>query len=118
MNIGWCDVCLCVKDAGASQAFYEQLGFHRVEGGDDWAVLTNGDVRLGLYERQHMGDEPMSLNFRGSDVPAVCGLLAERGVAFEQDPVQGKGGGWSAKLRDPDGRLVFFDTAPGETKKE
>jgi catechol 2,3-dioxygenase-like lactoylglutathione lyase family enzyme len=120
MNIGWCDVCLRVKSARESREFYEKLGFRRVEGDDEqgWAVVTNGEQRLGLYEAPHMGDNAMSLNFRGADVPLVCSLLAEKGMAFEKDPAQGKGGGWSASLRDPDGFLIFFDTAPGETKRE
>jgi catechol 2,3-dioxygenase-like lactoylglutathione lyase family enzyme len=118
--LGWCDVCLRVESVALSREFYEKLGFRRVEGADDegWAVMTNGDVRLGLYEKQHMGDDAMSLNFRGGDVVANAELLSSRGLAIEKGPVQGPRGGWSAWLRDPDGNTIFLDTEPGETKKE
>ena len=118
--LGWSDVCLRVVGVRASREFYEKLGFRRVEGVDEegWAVMTNGDVRLGLYEKQHMGDDAMSLNFRGGDVVANAELLSSRGLTIEKGPVQGSRGGWSAWLRDPDGNTIFLDTEPGETKKE
>jgi catechol 2,3-dioxygenase-like lactoylglutathione lyase family enzyme len=119
MELGWCDVCLRASHVGASREFYEALGFRRVEGNDDdgWAVMTNGDVRLGLYEARHMGDAPFSLNFRGGDVRANAEVLASRGLILERGPIEGPKGGWSAWLRDPDGHEIFLDTAPGETKK-
>lgn len=120
MDLGWCDFCLRVSSARASREFYEKLGFHRVEGNDDegWAVMTNGDARLGLYESAHMGGSPFSLNFRGGDVRANADALVSRGLTLERGPVEGAGGGWSAWLRDPDGHEIFLDTAPGETRKE
>ena len=44
--------------------------------------------------------------------------LQEKGLVFETGPKEGKKGGGSAVLRDPDGYSIFLDTAPGETKKE
>jgi len=119
MDLGWCDVCLKVASAKASREFYELLGFRRVEGKDEegWAVITNDDLRLGLYEQQHAGEDTLTLNFRGGDVQANCEELKAKGLSFEMGPKEGKSGGWSATLRDPDGYNVFFDTAPGETKK-
>jgi catechol 2,3-dioxygenase-like lactoylglutathione lyase family enzyme len=118
MNLGWCDICLRVASTKASRAFYEKLGFRRVEGDDDqgWAVMTNGDQRLGLYEGQHMA-EAFSVNFRGGDVVANAALLCEKGVAIEKGPIQGPRGGWSAWIKDPDGNTIFLDTEPGETKR-
>jgi lactoylglutathione lyase len=120
MDLGWCDVCLTVSSAGQSRQFYEGLGFRRVEGddADGWAVVTNGEVRLGLYEKAHMGEDRFSLNFRGGDVQAIAGELQAKGYVFASGPDQTKSGACSARLRDPDDHLLFFDTAPGETKKE
>lgn len=119
MDLGWLDVCLKVESAARSRAFYEKLGFQRVEGQDDqgWAVVVLGEYRLGLYETQHMCSEPFSLNFRGGDVLENSAKFMDLGLEFDTVPKPSKAGGASASLRDPDGHLIFFDTAPGETKK-
>lgn len=119
MDLGWCDVCLRVASAKASREFYEKLGFRRVEGEDSegWAVVTNGDQRLGLYEAKHMGADAVTINFRGGNVPEICRALEAQGIVFADDSSQHKHE-WSRTLRDPDGYNIFFDTAPGETKKE
>jgi hypothetical protein len=96
------------------------LGFRKVEGEEDagWAVVTNGDLRLGLFEAQHMGENQVCLNFRGGDVFTIAQTLAENGYSFASGPNGSADGGASASLRDPDGHLIFFDTAPGEKKPE
>jgi catechol 2,3-dioxygenase-like lactoylglutathione lyase family enzyme len=118
MDLGWCDVCLRVKSAASSRSFYEGLGFRRVEGDDEsgWAVMTNDDLRLGLYEAQFMGENAVSLNFRGGDVFTISQRLSEAGYTFASGPKGTPDGAGSASLRDPDGTLVFFDSAPGERK--
>jgi catechol 2,3-dioxygenase-like lactoylglutathione lyase family enzyme len=120
MNIGWCDVCITVKSAAVSREFYELLGFRRVEGDDDkgWAVITNDDLRLGLFESRYMDGRPFTLNSRGGDVFAIAEELQSNGVEFPTGPKRAANGGCSATIHDPDGHLIFFDTASGETKKE
>jgi lactoylglutathione lyase len=119
MELGWCDVCLRVASAKASRDFYAGLGFWRVEGSDEdgWAVITNGDARVGLYERAHMGEDAISLNFRGGNIPVITGNLHDQGYRFEKAPTAGANGAGSATLRDPDGYAIFFDTAPNEVKR-
>lgn len=120
MYLGWCDVCLRVKDVARSREFYEGLGFHAVEGSDaeGWAVVVHEAIRLGLYAREHVGAERVTLNFRGGDVLAIAKELQARGFAFDVPPEAGPEGGGSATLKDPDGYPIFFDTAPGETRKD
>ena len=115
MDLGWCDVCLRVASAKASRAFYEKIGFVLVEGDDEegWAVVTNGGQRLGLYEARHMGDDAVTLNFRGGNVPQIVRELEKNGIKFHDDSRQHKSE-WSRTLRDPDGYNLFFDTAEGE----
>ena len=119
MELGWLDVCLRVKDVSASRRFYEGLGFRRVEGDDaeGWAVVVNGDARIGLFSPRYMTDSAFSLNFRGGDVSAIAAELRKRGYQFSSGPSIGAEGGASATLKDPDGHVIFFDSAPGETKK-
>ena len=117
MDLGWCDVCLRVAKADISRKFYGDLGFWRVEGSDDegWAVVTNGDLRLGLFEPQFMRSA-ISLNFRGGNVTKICDELRTKGHAIAKEPKLIEGGG-SASLLDPDGYAIFIDSLPGEVKK-
>lgn len=119
MDIGWLDVCLRVKDVRASREFYEGLGFHRVEGdeAEGWAVVVSGEARIGLYEPKHMEGDGFCLNFRGGNVRAITDDLKNRSYAFAKELYESSEGGASARLKDPDGHTIFFDTAPGETKK-
>ncbi|MEO1234360.1 MAG: VOC family protein, partial [Myxococcota bacterium] len=51
-SLGAFSVSLSVSDLGASQAFYEKLGFVTA-GGDaaqNWLILRNGSVTLGLFQ--------------------------------------------------------------------
>lgn len=118
--MGWCDVCLRVKNAGESRSFYETLGFRRVEGDDSqgWAVMTNDEVRLGLYEAQHVGEDSVTLNFRGGDVLANVEAIRAKGLNPSKGPQTTADGGASAWFKDPDGYTIFLDTAPGEQKAE
>jgi catechol 2,3-dioxygenase-like lactoylglutathione lyase family enzyme len=117
MELGWCDVCLDVKDVVASRDFYAKLGFRVVEGKveEGWQVMTNDDLRLGLYHG-HMEQETLMLNFRGGDVFANAEALQAKGLAFEKGPLVERDKSAAAILRDPDGYAIFLNTAPGETK--
>lgn len=119
MNLGWLDVCLTVECVKKSQEFYQKLGFQRVEGNDDegWAVVVNQNSRLGLYQKEHMGKATHTLNFRGENVLKIKEELERKGLQFEHDFCPKSDGTGSALLKDPDGHPIFFDTAPGETKK-
>ena len=120
MDFGWCDVCLRVKDVARSREFYEGLGFRRVEGddGEGWAVVVHPAIRLGLYQPQHVGDDAVTLNFRGGDVLAIAKEMEANGYVFETPAKSNPDGGASALVRDPDGNALFFDTAAGETRKD
>ena len=120
MELGWCDICITVENTGVSRKFYGKLGFRCVEGSDPegWAVITNDAVRLGLFEAKFMDGKPFSLNFRGGDVFAIAESLKKNGIEMTSGPKQASNGGCSATLQDPDGHILFFDTAAGETKKE
>ena len=110
-------VCLRVGSVSVTRQFYADIGSWRVEGADEdgWAVVANGNVRLGLFQSQFMSSE-FSLNFRGGDVAAICEEIAAKGHTFTKGPKLVAGGG-SASLLDPVGHYIFFDTVPGETKK-
>jgi catechol 2,3-dioxygenase-like lactoylglutathione lyase family enzyme len=116
MELGKLDVCLRVADARRSLEFYSGLGFKQVEGDTEegWVVVANGFARIGLFESKFMGDTPFYLNFRGGHVTNLTRELTASGNSFEGEPKLRDNGCGSARLRDPDGHLIFLDTAPGE----
>ena len=111
MELGWLDVCLRVANVATSRAFYEGLGFRRVEGDDaeGWAVVVHGAARIGLFEPRYMSEAGLSLNFRGGDVRAIWTALSASGYRFEKDLAGELDGGASATLKDPDGHAIFFE---------
>lgn len=120
MDVGWFDVCLRVQDFEASSAFYSALGFRMVEGDPaaSWGVFVRENSRIGLFGPQFMGEDSFSLNFRGGCVPEIVMDLAQHGIQPISPAVILDGRSGSAKFRDPDGNLIFIDSAPGETKPE
>jgi len=117
MKLGWCDVCINVKDLEASKKFYETLGLEVMEGNAEqgYFVLKNDAVRIGLYKGHFEG---FMFNFRGGDVLTNSAALKERGLEFYSGPTEGKEGGASATILDPDGNMIFLDTHPDELSPE
>jgi len=117
MKLGWCDVCLNVQDLETSRKFYEILGLEVVEGDAKrkYYVLKNDSIRVGIYKEAFEG---FMLNFRGGDVLANSAILKERGLEFYSEPTEGKDGGASATILDPDGNMIFLDTHPDELEPE
>ncbi|NDG63854.1 MAG: VOC family protein [Planctomycetes bacterium] len=115
----WMDVCLRVADVIRSRNFYEGLGFTRVEGddADGWAVVVNGNARIGLFEQKYMNGRSFMLNFRGGDVLAKVAALEAKGYQFVTPARRSADGGGSATLEDPDGHRIFFDAEPNETMR-
>ena len=112
MNLGLCDVCFRVASAVQSKQFYEQLGFEFAEGdpAQGWAIMAHRNLRLGLFEPMFMDSDAVSLNFRDGDVLANVAKLRESGIEPVSEPKIGKRG-CSASFRDPDGHLIFLDSA-------
>jgi phosphoribosylformimino-5-aminoimidazole carboxamide ribotide isomerase len=117
LHLGWCELCLTVRDLGRSRRFYETLGFRVIGGSQDesWLVLTNDDVRIGLYEPTATPFTGPTLSFRGGDVFAVAEQLREQGIAMEEGPEAEPDGSASAVFRDPDGLLIYLNTSPEDT---
>jgi catechol 2,3-dioxygenase-like lactoylglutathione lyase family enzyme len=106
MNLGRFELCLKVKDFGASVDFYKRLGFSETV---DWkesgySSLTNGNLTISLY-KDDIGCNIM--NFRGEDVARIA---QELGIPWETEH-DGSIGAWT---KDPDGNIIYFNTAPGE----
>jgi len=107
MDLGCFSVSLAVKDIKASLAFYERLGFTRLDGNLDqgWLMLQNGSTRLGLFQGMFQED---LLTFNPPDARAVQARLLSEGISIEE-PVTSTEGPCHFSVRDPDGRCVLID---------
>ena len=118
-NLGYFSVSLAVSDLAVSQAFYEQLGFEPLGGGEGWMIMRQGGAMVGLFEGMFEGN---ILTFNPPDVRAVQARLAERGVETQllhempegQDPAVAlpateDEGPAHIVLEDPDGNSILFD---------
>ena len=118
-NLGYFSVSLSVSDLAVSQAFYEQLGFEALGGGEGWMMMGQGGAIIGLFEGMFEGN---ILTFNPPDVRAVQARLAERGVETEllhempegHDPAvalpaDSDEGPAHIVLEDPDGNSILID---------
>ena len=109
MKLGNPEISLAVANIKASVAFYEALGFKRVEGAEaeKWVVVAQPNLRIGLYEG-HV--DANSLTFFGGDLEAIAKKLHEAGFELKQGPETEEDGSLGAKAVDPDGNLIYFNT--------
>jgi catechol 2,3-dioxygenase-like lactoylglutathione lyase family enzyme len=117
MDLGNFSVSLAVKDIAVSRAFYEKLGFEAINGqhnyndqfkmepGQDWLSLRNGDARIGLF--QGMFDDNI-LTFNPGDVREIQTELLSEGVAITLEAA-GVEGPAHIMLSDPDGNQIMLD---------
>jgi catechol 2,3-dioxygenase-like lactoylglutathione lyase family enzyme len=108
-----CTVCFNVRDVKLSSEFYAKLGFRVTAGSlaDNWVVMESGSLKLGLYQG-HI--ESNLLNFRGGDVAAIARYLEAQGLNLRTPAQVEPDGSTGATIADPDGNVIYFNTAPGE----
>jgi len=120
MQLGSFSISLAVKDLGASQAFYQRLGFV-VTGGhaaDRWLVLRNGDTVVGLFQDMFEGNlmtfnpgwnqqaQPLP-SF--TDVRELQAQLEAAGIVPTLRADTGGTGPAHLMLTDPDGNVILID---------
>ena len=112
-DIGTCTVCFNVRDVKLASEFYAKLGFSVTAGSlaENWVVVERGNFKLGLYQG-HI--ESNLLNFRGGDVFAIARYLEAQGLKLLAPAQVEPDGSAGATIADPDGNLIYFNTAPGE----
>lgn len=120
MQLGAFSVSLAVKDLGASQRFYEKLGFTPFAGepSQNWLILKNGDVVIGLFQGMF---EKNILTFnpgwdgnaqpvaKFTDVRELQRQLKAQGVMPVSEAEDGTNGPASFVIVDPDGNAILFD---------
>lgn len=120
MQLGAFSLSLAVKDLGASQRFYEKLGF-AVSGGDasqNWLILKNGTHVIGLFQGMF---EKNILTFNPgwnnnaeqlddyTDVRELQQQLKEQGIPMVSEADPDTTGPASCVLEDPDGNPILID---------
>ena len=120
MELGAFSISLTVSDIGASQDFYEKLGFE-VFGGDisqNWLIMKNGDHVIGLF--QGMFEKNMLTFNPGwdsnalrldtfTDIRDLQRLLREQGIEFVSEADESTTGPASFVVVDPDGNPILVD---------
>ena len=119
MQLGQFSVSLTVKDIKASRAFYEKLGFSRLDGdGEGWLIMTHEGTSavIGLF--QGMFDKNL-LTFNPKDVRSIQKHLKEQGVTLirEVDDINADTPD-HITLEDPDGNPILFDQHPEDYTPE
>lgn len=111
MHLGNLDICLSVKDMKKSSVFYQGLGFNIVYGTAESGclVLAKDETRIGLYK-----NEPNMLNFRGANLDDVTAYLKANGMTDVPEVELEADGSTGFTMKDPDGNLIYFNTAEGE----
>lgn len=107
-------VTLLVADLNRSVSFYrDQLGFRKIDDGDDVAVLASGTTRLVLRavpEVAPVTRRLVHLNLEVDDLNAVYEELKAGGIKFIYAPRAVNRGAkleqWAATFRDPDGHGI------------
>jgi lactoylglutathione lyase len=120
MELGAFSISLAVKDIGASEAFYEKLGF-KVLAGDaaqNWLILKNGPHAIGLFQGMF---EKNILTFnpgwdsnarkmdRFTDVRDLQRELKAHGVSLTSEADETSTGPASFTTVDPDGNPILVD---------
>jgi len=109
MDLGYFETSLPVADIERSMAFYEALGFARVEYAEDagTATMIRGDCRLGLFQG-HLDPDRAQLIFWQGPVEDVAAKAERAGLTFLTALKGDAEGGAACMLQDPDGHPLFF----------
>jgi len=120
MELGNFSLSLAVKDLGASQAFYEKLGFAVIGGdaGQGWLILKSPACVIGLFQGMF---EKNTLTFNPgwdasgqtlesfTDVRDIQKQLKADGVEMLSEADETTSGPASCMVLDPDGNPVLID---------
>jgi catechol 2,3-dioxygenase-like lactoylglutathione lyase family enzyme len=113
MDLGRFETALPTKAVETTLAFYEGLGFDRIDGQVETGAFTleRGDCRLGLYQG-HLKPDQVQLIFWQGDVEAIADHVAAKNTPFEVELRKADNGGASFMIKDPDGHPLFFIYMP------
>ena len=113
MDLGKFETALPTKHIETTLAFYEGLGFDRIDGQVETGTFTlqRGDCRLGLYQG-HLKPDQVQLIFWQGDVEAIAAHVAANNVPFETELKKAEDGGAAFMIKDPDGHPLFFIYMP------
>jgi len=120
MDLGWFEIALDVQDIGRAAAFYETLGFQRVDDGrhaPGIVTLRQADCRISLYQG-HLDPPETQLIFWQGDIESIARTLTGRGLSISKGPTRFDGGGGSVALKDPDDHTIPLINRPGVVRGE
>lgn len=113
INLGHFSVCLNVSSIVSSARFYETLGYRRIGGNlnEGWIILIHSNSEIGLFEGHIKRN---LLHFRGRDIFKLESKLMDRGLTPKTKAQVESDGSPSIEFVDPDGNVIYFNTAENE----
>ncbi|MEZ5339136.1 MAG: VOC family protein [bacterium] len=115
--LGRFSVCIFVANLADCVAWYKQLGLPATLDMQQYGfvVLSDGWCKLALMSTDHQDSWPgQIMNFRGGDIEAIAARLKAAGLELDYDAKLESDESWSTQLSDPDGYVIYFNTAPDE----
>ena len=120
MDLGSFSISLNVKDIRASRAFYENLGFTKIDGdiAQNWLILQNGASTIGIFQDTIPGN---TLTFNPgwannkvhpdefTDIRELQRRLKAKGMEFVLEADESTEGPAFLMLTDPDGNAILLD---------
>lgn len=117
------NVGIAVTALEASIEFYRRLGFEKVNGDENSALVQQGRVKLFLFQSNgsnRAAERPLAMDdseagidhisFGVSDIDEVVKSLSDVGIAVESGPISQSWGPRTITVLDPSGvRLWFLD---------
>lgn len=112
------ELSLRTEDVSAAVAYWEQLGFKLVAGGDrpyPWATVSDSLIRLSLHQTPRLVQP--TLTYFAPNMPERLKRLRGRGVKFVAEHKDKKGRRAGAVIESPDGQLFFLADQVGKIQK-
>jgi lactoylglutathione lyase len=107
---------ISVSDLPATRTFYERLGFTQTyqfppEGEPGFVTMARGDASIGIGAGGATVDDRFGYWVYVDDVDATFELLRAAGASVVAEPEDQRWGERVARIRDPDGNLVYLGAA-------
>lgn len=115
--LGRFSACMFVDNLAECVEWYKLLGLPVILDMQQHGFVLHSDgwCKIALFSREHQGDWPEQImNFRGGDVEAIAERLKSAGLELTYDAKLESDGSWGTELQDPDGYVIYFNTAPDE----
>lgn len=114
MQLGQFSVSLTVKNIHRSLAFYQKLGFRKIDGSTEhkWLILQQGETKIGLYQdmfpKNILTFNPVKQDM---DIRDIQKKLKTQNIDLIKETDAEQHGSGYISFCDPDGNHILIDQA-------